>query len=217
MTTIAVFGATGTIGSRIVGEALRRGHRVTAVVRHRNTIAQVHHPHLAVRTGDVLDPASVTSAAKGHDVVISAVGGGDGAAHQATLKPSAVALIEGLRALGDQAPRLIAVGGAGSLRTADGGQVWDAPGLPENLLQIMHAHGDALAHYRTITDVDWTNVSPAAKIAPGQRTGAYRTGLDDLVTDESGNSFISAEDFAVAVIDEVERPQHRQRRFTVAH
>ena len=216
MATIAVFGATGTIGSRIVGEALDRGHRVTAVVRDRNKITEVH-PNLSVRTGDVLDPASVTGAAEGHDVVISAAGGGDGAAHQATLKPSAVALVEGLRALRGQTPRLIAVGGAGSLRTADGGQVWDAPGLPENLLLIMHAHGDALEHYRTITDVDWTNVSPAAKIAPGERTGTYRTGLDDLVTDESGNSFISVEDFAVAVIDEVERPQHRQHRFTVAH
>jgi hypothetical protein len=199
-----------------VREALDRGHHVTAVVRDRTKITEGR-PRLSVRTGDALDPASVTSAAEGHDVVISAVGGGDGAAHQATIKPAAVALIEGLRALGDQAPRLIAVGGAGSLRTPGGGHVWDAPGLAENVRQIMHAHGDALEHYRTITDVDWTNVSPAAKIAPGERTGAYRTGLDDLVTDASGTSFITVEDFAVAVIDEAERPQHRQRRFTAAH
>ncbi len=216
MTSIAVFGATGTIGSRIVREALDRGHRVTAVVRDPARFSETH-PGLTVRTGDVLDPASVTAAAQGHDVVISAVGGGDGAAHQATIQPAAVALIDGLRALGGRAPRLIAVGGAGSLRTADGGQVWDAPGLPENLLQIMHAHGDALDHYRTVRDVEWTNVSPAQKIAPGERTGSYRSGLDDLVTDESGTSFISAEDFAVAILDEVERPQHPQRRFTVAY
>jgi uncharacterized protein len=216
MTTIAVFGAAGTIGSRIVREALDRGHRVTAVVRDPKKATQGH-PNLATRTGDVLDSASVASAAQGHDVVISAVGGGDGATHQATVKSSAIALVEGVRVVHDRAPRLIAVGGAGSLRTADGKQVWDAPGLPEDLLQVMHAHGEALDYYRTVTDVEWTNISPAAHIALGERTGAYRSALDDLVTDASGESSISVEDFAVAVIDEVERPQHRQQRFTVAH
>lgn len=149
--------------------------------------------------------------------MISAVGGGDGAAHQVTIKPAAVALTEGLRTLGDKAPRLISVGGAGSLRTPTGAQVWDAPSLPKELLLIMHAHGDALDHYRTVTDVDWTNISPAAKLAPGERTGTYRTGLDDLITDESGTSFISADDYAVAVLDEVEKPQHRQQRFAVGY
>ncbi|MEB3371723.1 NAD(P)-dependent oxidoreductase [Saccharopolyspora mangrovi] len=171
----------------------------------------------AITTGNVLETMSVTKVAEEHDVVISAVGGGNGAAHQATIKPSAIALVEAMRALGDKAPRLISVGGAGSLKTTQGQQVWDAPDLPENLLQIMHAHGDALDYYRTVTDVDWTNISPAAHIAPGKRTGAYRSALDSLVTDESGNSSISTEDFAVAVIDEVERPQHNQRLFTVAH
>lgn len=216
MTIIAVYGATGTLGSRIVAEALDRGHHVTAVIRDPGKLTQ-QHPNLTTATGDVLDPASVARVARGHEVVISAVGGGDGAAHQATIKPSAVALVEGLRSLGDQAPRLIAVGGAGSLRTAGGGLVWDAPGLPEMLLQIMHAHGDALDYYRTVSDIDWANISPAQQIGPGERTGSYRTGLDDLVTDDTGTSFISAEDFAVAVVDEVEHPQHRQRRFTVAY
>ncbi|MDN3258585.1 NAD(P)H-binding protein [Streptomyces sp. CSDS2] len=216
MTNIAVFGANGTIGSAIVREALRRGHRVTAVVRDPAKITE-RHADLTVTTGDVLDPQSVIAAAKDQGVVVSAVGGGDGPGHVATIRPAAEALIEGLRTLGARAPRLITVGGAGSLRTPDGKQVWDAPGLPDFLLQIMHAHGDALDHYRTVTDVDWTTLSPAATIAPGDRTGVYRTALDDLVTDDNGDSTISVEDYAVALLDEIEHPRHHRRRFTVGY
>ncbi|MFJ9589584.1 NAD(P)-dependent oxidoreductase [Streptomyces acidicola] len=216
MTNIAVFGANGTIGSAIVREALDRGHTVTAVVRDPAKVTE-RHANLTVTTGDILDAQLVTAAAKGHDVVVSAVGGGDGPGHIATIKPAAVALTEGLRTLGGQAPRLITVGGAGSLRTPDGKQVWDAPGLPEFLLQIMHAHGDALDYYRTVTDVDWTNISPAAMIEPGTRTGSYRTALDDLITDDDGNSTITVEDYAVALLDEIEQPSHRRQRFTVGY
>lgn len=216
MTNIAVFGANGTIGSAIVREALDRGHTVTAVVRDRAKVTE-RHANLTVTTGDVLDAQSVAAAAKGHDVVVSAVGGGDGPGHIATIKPAAVALTEGLRTLGEQAPRLITVGGAGSLRTPGGNQVWDAPGLPDFLLQIMHAHGDALDYYRTVTDVDWTNISPAAMIEPGTRTGSYRTALEDLVTDDEGNSTISVEDYAVALLDEIEQPSHRRQRFAVGY
>ncbi|MFD5746348.1 NAD(P)-dependent oxidoreductase [Streptomyces sp. NPDC127033] len=216
MTHIAVFGANGTIGSAVVREALDRGHTVTAVVRDRARVTE-RHANLTVTTGDVLDGRSVAAAAEGQDVVVSAVGGGDGPGHIATIKPAAVALTEGLRPLGGQAPRLITVGGAGSLRTPDGKQVWDAPGLPDFLLQIMHAHGDALDHYRTVTDVDWTSISPAAMIEPGTRTGVYRTALDDLVTDDDGNSTISVEDYAVALLDEIEQPRHRRQRFAVGY
>ncbi|MFI0450623.1 NAD(P)-dependent oxidoreductase [Actinomadura sp. 6N118] len=216
MARIAVFGANGTIGSRIAAEALSRGHEVTAVVRDPAKIS-TDHENLTVGEGDVLDAASVVAAAKGQDVLVSAVGGGDGPGAIATIKPAAEALVDGLRSLGTNAPRLIAVGGAGSLRTPDGKQVWDAEGLPEFLLQIMHAHGDALDYYRTVSDVQWTNVTPAAHIEPGDRTGTYRTAADDLLTDDAGESRISAEDFAVAVVDEIERPQHAGRRFTVAY
>lgn len=215
MAKIALFGANGTIGSRVLREALDRGHQVTAVVRDPSKVT-VEHPALTVVTGDVLDPKSVAAAAQGQDVVVSAVGGGDGPGHIATIKPAAESLVEGLRTLGDTAPRLITVGGAGSLRTPDGKQVWDTEGLPEFLLQIMHAHGDALDFYRTVSDVRWTNVSPAGTIEPGERTGTYRTGLDDLVVDENGKSRISTEDYAVALIDEIEKPQHVGERFTVA-
>lgn len=215
MTNIAVFGANGTIGSRIVAEALSRGHEVTAVVRDPAKIS-LDHESLTVSEGDVLDADSVATVATGHDVLVSAVGGGDGPGTIATIKPAAKSLVSGLRSLGTDAPRLIAVGGAGSLRTPDGKQVWDAEGLPEFLLQIMHAHGDALDYYRTVSDVEWTNVTPAAEIAPGERTGSYRVALDDLLTNDAGESRISTEDFAVAVVDEIEQAQHIGRRFTVA-
>ncbi len=216
MVNIAVFGANGMIGSRIVREALNRGHEVTAVVRDPVKVTESHQ-HLSVIAGNVLDPDSVVAAANGRDVIVSAVGGGDGPGHLATIRPAAEALVVGLRLLGGTAPRLIAVGGAGSLRTPDGTQVWDTEGLPEFVLQIMHAHGDALDYYQTVTDVDWTNVSPAATIEPGERTGTYRTAIDKLVLDDQGVSRISAEDFAVAVVDEIENPQHRGHRFTVGN
>jgi putative NADH-flavin reductase len=217
MAKITLFGATGTIGSRILREALDRGHHLTAVVRDPAKLEGQSHQNLTVVTGDILDPASVTEAAKGQDVVVSAVGGGDGPGHLATIEPSAKSLVAGVRALGADAPRLIAVGGAGSLRTPDGKQVWDAEGLPEFLLQIMHAHGDALDFYRTVSDVDWTNLSPAAKIEPGERTGTYRTDTENLILDAEGNSRISAEDYAVALVDEIERPQHAGERYTVGY
>ncbi|WP_330237590.1 NAD(P)-dependent oxidoreductase [Streptomyces sp. NBC_00525] len=215
MAKIALFGANGTIGSCVLREALDRGHLVTAVVRDPAKVT-LSHPHLTVVQGDVLDPRSVTAAAEGQDVVVSAVGGGDGPGHLATIEPAAKSLVAGLRPLGADAPRLIAVGGAGSLRTPDGKQVWDAEGLPEFLLQIMHAHGDALDYYRTVTDIRWTNLSPAATIQPGERTGSYRTGLEDLVTDAEGRSHISTQDYAVALVDEIENPQHILERFNVA-
>lgn len=216
MVNIAVFGATGTIGSRIVAESLQRGHAVTAVVRDPSKLVNPD-PRLKVTVGDVLDPASITAAGVGQDVVVSAVGGGDGPGHLATIEPAAQALVEGLRPLGAEAPRLVTVGGAGSLRTPDGNRVWDTPNLPENLLQIMHAHGNALDFYRTVTDLDWTNISPAALIQPGNRTGTYRTAEEDLITDENGKSAISVEDYAVALLDEIENPRHRRQRFTVAY
>jgi putative NADH-flavin reductase len=215
MAKIAVIGAKGTIGTRIVDEALRRGHQVTAVVR--DPASYTAPEGVTVVAGDVLDPASVAKAAAGQDVLVSAVGGGDGPGHLATIEPAARSLVEGLRSLGAAAPRLIAVGGAGSLETAPGVKVWDTPGLPDWLLQIMHAHGDAQEFYNGVVDVAWTVLSPAGTIEPGERSGAYRTGLEQLVVDADGRSYISCEDYAVALVDEIEKPAHLGRRFTVAH
>ena len=216
MSSIAVIGANGTIGSGIAREALGRGHRVTAVVR-RPSEVELSHDQLAVREGDVLDPSSVAEVAEGQDVLISAVGGGDGPGHLRTIRPAAESLIAGLRTLGEAAPRLVVVGGAGSLSTSDGKQVQDNPELPEALVQIMQAHTDALEFYRSVEDITWTNISPAAEIAPGTRTGTYRTGKDELVVDDDGRSAISVEDFAVAMIDEVESPKHLEERFSVGN
>lgn len=215
MAKIAIVGANGTIGSRVLHEALQRGHQVTAVARDTSKIT-MRHPNLTVAAGDVLEPDSVATVAEGQDVLISAVGGGPGSA--STIEPAAESLVAGLRTLGGNAPRLIAVGGAGSLRTADGKKAWDLEGLPKAALPAMHAHGDALDFYRSVTDgVEWTCLCPAAVTEPGDRTGFYRTALDDLVVADDGTSRISTEDFAVALIDEIEEPKHIGERFAVGY
>jgi uncharacterized protein len=220
MARIALFGTTGMIGSRILAEALDRGHDVVAVVRDQAKLTRTD-PALRVVTGDVLRPISVITAASGQDVVVSAVGGGHGnaAGHLATAAPAVRSLIAGLRALDSRQAdtRLLTVGGAGSLRVSGGKRLWDAEGLPEHIVQIMHASGDALEYLRTISDVRWTMISPAALVAPGSRTGTYRNSTDDLIVGEDGKSRISAEDFAVAVVDEIENPQHVNERYTVGY
>lgn len=216
MAKICVVGANGVLGSRILDESLDRGHQITAVVRQPSKLS-TQHENLTVLTGDVLDPASVAAFVEGQDAVVSAVGGGDGPGHVRLIEPSLRSLIGVLRKGGPDALRLIAVGGAGSLTTGPGKKVWDFPGLPEGALQTMHAHGDGLAFLRSVTDARWTSVSPPVIIAPGTRTGRYRTGTDSVVADGSGKSHISAEDYAVALIDEIENPRHIGRRFTVAY
>ncbi|MDT0302597.1 NAD(P)-dependent oxidoreductase [Streptomonospora wellingtoniae] len=211
MADIAVFGASGMIGSRVVDEALARGHRVTALARDRTRL-----PHegerLTVAAADVLDPGDVSSAARGQDVLVSAVGGGD----SRLVEPSARTIVEVLRCLEDR-PRFIRVGGAGSLEAAPGKRVWDTPGLPEDVLATMHAHGDALEFLHGVTDVSWTDISPPAVVEPGERTCGYRTDTHRLVADARGTSRISAEDYAVALLDEIESPRHIDERFTVGH
>ncbi|MFD0277969.1 NAD(P)-dependent oxidoreductase [Kitasatospora sp. NPDC127111] len=211
MASIAVIGANGSVGAAVVAEAVARGHRVTAVVRHPD---RYRGGAAVVVPGDVLDPADVARVAAGQDVLVSAVGGGDRPGRRALVEPAARSLVEGLRALGDEAPRLITVGGAGGLETAPGVRLWDAPGLPEPLRQVMRAHGAAQEYLRTVTDVRWTTLSPAAELVPGERTGHYRTGLEQLLTDASGRSWISLPDYAVALVDEIEQPEHIGERFT---
>ncbi|MCP2330625.1 NAD(P)-dependent oxidoreductase [Actinoalloteichus caeruleus] len=217
MAKISVIGANGTIGRRVLDEALARGHEVTAVVRRPSTLEREPAGNLTVTTGDVLDPEGVASLVAGQDVVVSAVGGGDGAGHERLIEPSLRVLVDSLRAAGPGAARLIAVGGAGSLTTTPGKKVWDFPGLPDDALRTMRAHGEGLRFLRSVTDVRWTSLSPAIIIAPGTRTGRYRTGADDVLMDSAGRSHISAEDYALALVDEIERPRHVGRRFTVAY
>ncbi|MEU9177301.1 NAD(P)H-binding protein [Streptomyces sp. NPDC048550] len=216
MAKIALFGATGTIGALVLREALGRGHEVTAVVRDPSKLGDCG---AEVLRGDVLDPHSVAEAAAGRDVVVSAIGPGSG--DPGMLVTAAKSLIGGVCTLGPgiPRPRVIVVGGAGSLRTPGGPLVWDAAGVPESVRALMHAHGEALDFLRTVPveEVPWTCLSPAAQIGPGERTGTYRLALDDLIVDEDGRSHISAEDYAVALVDEIERDAHPGRRFTIGY
>src|SRR5579875_510258 len=209
---IVIYGASGMIGQRITQEALNRGHKVTAIVREPSRLTLTH-PNLSVKAGNILDADDIARAVAGHDAVINAT-------RQEADKPgqtyvdAAHALIEGLTRAGVR--RLIVVGGAGSLEVAPGLQLVDTPDFPAAWRAGALAMREALPVYRS-ADLDWTYFSPAGFIAPGERTGHYRTGTDQLVTDEKGESRISAEDYAVALIDELETPRFIRRRFTVAY
>ncbi|MBA2391669.1 MAG: NAD(P)-dependent oxidoreductase [Ktedonobacteraceae bacterium] len=211
---IALFGANGTIGQRILQEALSRGHTVTAIVRTPSKL-QISNPGLTIVAGDVLDPISVTQTVAGHDAVISAVGPAHDGSSQADFPVKAAhSLIEGLSRADVQ--RLLIVGGAGSLEVAPGLRLVDTPNFPAAWYDGAIAHANALDIYKT-THLNWTYLSPAAFIEPGERRGTYRIGTDQLVTDADGKSYITAEDYAVALIDELENPNFSRRRFTLAY
>jgi uncharacterized protein len=209
---VVVFGASGALGSRITSELLRRGHAVRAVVR-TGSRAPPGRPGLASVTAEVTRPTSVARAVKGADVVVSAIGPGPGQV-PAVLLDAARGLLEGLRQAG--MTRLVVVGGAGSLEVSPGVQLADTPSFPDAWKPVAAAHREALEIFRQEPDLEWTVIAPAALIAPGERTGHYRAGGDQLLVDANGESRISAEDYAVAVADEVEEPHHVRRRFTVA-
>jgi putative NADH-flavin reductase len=210
---IAVFGASGTIGQRITQEALFRGHQVKAIVRDPARLPLAH-PRLTLAVGDILDSARVAQTIVGSDVVVSAIGPAGSESVQ-VLVDAAHALINSLPQAGVK--RLVVVGGAGSLEVAPGIQLVDTPDFPEALKALALAHREALEVYRSAEHLEWTYVSPALFIAPGERTGAYRVALDQLLTNDKGESRISAEDYAVALLDEIEAPRFVRQRFTVAY
>jgi hypothetical protein len=209
---IALFGATGMIGSRIAAEAAHRGHQVTALSRNPERVP-AGIANLRAAQADVLDAASVSAAARGHDVVASAYAPPHD--NLATLDKATHALVDGTRAAGVK--RLVVVGGAGSLQVAPGKQLVDAEVFPDAYKAIALAHRDVLSYYRTISDLDWTFFAPAASIAPGERTGVFRTGADSLIADAQGNSTISAEDYAVAFVDELEQGHFVRQLATAAY
>ncbi|MET9464327.1 NAD(P)H-binding protein [Streptomyces sp. NPDC006544] len=213
---ILLFGASGHIGSAIAGELLSRGHSVTGVTR-TGDIAGNGHEGLTVVAGDATSADTVAElSAQGYDAVASAVGpklGVDddhkiivGAAH---------ALIEGLTRSGVR--RVVVLGGAGSLEVAPGVKVIDNPNFPAVWKQNALAQTEALGLYRQADALDWTFISPAAQIEPGERTGAYRVGGEQLLVDAEGKSRISIEDYAVAFADVLERGDAVQSRITVAY
>lgn len=210
---IAVFGASGRIGSRVINEALNRGHQVTAIVRHPEDYTEVR-PNLGVAKGDIFNSQDVESGVFDNDVVVSAYNATRGAP-PSTISEVAVTLINGLKQA--HVKRLIVVGGAGSLEVAPGVQLVDTPDFPEAYKPSALVQRDALNIYMKEKELEWTYISPAAETAPAQRTGKYRTGFNQVIKDDEGKSFISMEDLAVAILDEIEKPQHIRQRFTVAY
>ncbi|GHG61201.1 NAD(P)-dependent oxidoreductase [Streptomyces griseocarneus] len=210
---ITVFGATGNVGGRTVAEALSRGHEVTAVVRDPARSGGLP-PAVTVRTGDARDADAVAALSAGQDLVISATRPASGSEDQ--LAAATRGLLSGLARTG---VRLLLVGGAGSLTVPGGtGTVIDDPALvPPSVRPIALACGEQLALCRAETVVDWAYLSPSALLEPGQRTGAYRLGADELLVDDRGVSQISMEDLAVALLDEAESPRHHRTRFTVGY
>jgi putative NADH-flavin reductase len=211
---IAVFGAGGMIGQRIVNEALVRGHEITAVVRDPAKFTPVS-ADVKVVQGDVLDSTSIAAAVAGQDVVVSSIGPAhDGSSAPRLLVNSAHALIAGLKQAG--LARLIVVGGAGSLEVAPGLKLFDTPDFPEAWRPMAKEHGEGLDAYRASTDLDWTFISPAIMIAPGERTGNYQQGFEQVLTNAEGQSTISCEDYAVALLDVIESGKFKRQRITVA-
>jgi putative NADH-flavin reductase len=210
---IAVFGASGRIGSRIVTEALNRGHDVTAVVRHPEDYTLIHE-HLKVHKADLFGTQDVETAAFNQDAVVCAYSNTRGAP-ASTIAELPIPLIKGMKQANTK--RLIIVGGAGSLEVPSGMQLVDTPDFPVEYKSTALAHRDALKLYKNDNELEWTYVSPAAEIAPGERTGRFRTAGSKLLTDDQGKSFISMEDFAIAVVDEIENPMHVRQQMTVAY
>jgi putative NADH-flavin reductase len=214
---IIVFGATGNVGRRIAAEASRRGHEVVGVVRDPGAVAAVD-PHVQLVKGDATKADSVAQITSGADAVVSAISPRPNPRGLAapSLVENARAVISGLRRSGVK--RVLFVGGAGSLEVAPGQQLLDQPGFPEAYKAEALEGREALRVWRTEADgLDWTFLSPAAEIGPGERTGRYRTTDDRFLTDAAGRSVISFEDYAVAVLDELEHAQHVGKRFGVAY
>jgi hypothetical protein len=188
------------IGSRILDELVSRQHQVTAVTRHPSKIAR---QGVESRAGDVLEPLGVAQTVKGADAVISAYAPPEGATQQ--LVNATQSLLKALKEA--RVRRFLMVGGAGNLEVAPGVPIVDTPHFPPQWIAHGLAHKDAFSVLRQ-SDLDWTSVSPPALIEPGQRTGKFRLSGNTFIADESGRSSISAEDYAVALVDELEHPQH---------
>lgn len=201
---IAIIGITGRAGSRIAAEAIGRGHSVTGIARNTHNVQAP--AGVTLREADANDIAALAGAIRGHDAVVSA-------ARFATLK--AKPLLDAVKAAGVK--RLIVVGGAASLEVAPGRIVLDLPDFPDAYKSEAVPGVAFLKDLRAEQDVDWTFISPPAEFAPGERTGKFRVGGDQLLTDANGKSAISMEDYAIALVDELEQPGHIKQRFTVAY
>jgi putative NADH-flavin reductase len=208
---VALYGATGKSGSRILKELVSRGHSVTAIVR---DPAKLSHPDIGVRVkqDDLSDPKKIAVAIDGADAVISAY---------APPADDVDAIVDVTRRQAEALShrpnvRLMVVGGAGGLKVAPGVTLVDSGYLPEAYLPIAKAHIKVLDVLKAST-IDWTYLAPAAYFLPGERTGKFRLGTDELIANEQRESRISMEDYAIALVDELEKPRHRRQRFSVGY
>jgi putative NADH-flavin reductase len=210
---VAIIGASGFIGSYVRDEALGRGHQVTAIVRHPEKMT-VRNARLHVVKADILK-SDVEALVKGHDAVISAYSAGrSGSGIYDEQIKGYKAMLSGVKKSGIK--RLLVVGGASTLEVSPGVQLIDTMNT-EQITQGMLATREMLYMLREEKELEWTFLSPAATIAPGERTGSYRVGKDELVKNKEGESKVSTQDYAAAMLDELEKPQHIRERFTVAY
>jgi len=217
---VALIGASGFVGTRILDEALRRGHQVTALVRKPEALPS--QPGLTAIAVDVLDTAALAKALAGHDVVISAFNPGRQTAGADEVMQQHVAghraIIDAVKRSG--VTRFLAVGGAASLKTKDGIEFLDSPEFPKEYEPFKGGIRGTRAQYYMLKEepeLDWVFLAPSVFLLPGERTGTFRTGKDHVLYDAEGQSRISLEDYAVAMVDELERPAHHRERFTVGY
>lgn len=201
---IALIGVTGRVGSRLLKELLNRGHRVTGIARNVNGVPG--RAGLALRSADANQPAQLAPLLPGHDAVASAV-------KFASTDPHAV--INAVKQAGVK--RLMVVGGAGTLEVAPGVQLMGTPDFPAAYQPEAIGGRNFLDALRGEPTLAWTFLSPSAEFLPGERTGHFRTGQDQLLVGADGKSWISMEDYAIAFVDELERPRHPRQRFTVSY
>lgn len=216
MKNVTLIGASGFVGTAILNELLARGHRVTAVVRNpgKNGIKS---PSLTVVQADVTDTSALVAACKGRDAVISAYNPGwtNPNIYEETLRNYPL-ILEAVRQSGVRC--LLCVGGAGTLFCAPGLRVVDSGVIPDAIMGGVRSLGEFyLNTLMNEKEIDWIFFSPAGTLEPGKKTGKFRLGKDDLIVDENGNSHISVEDYAVAMVDELENPKHHYERFTIGY
>lgn len=216
MKNVVLIGASGFVGTAILNELLNRGHKVTAIVRDPAKVT-ASNPNLKVIQADVTDTDVLIEASKGKDTVISAYNPGwkNPNIYEETLKNYPL-IVDSVKKAGVE--RLLIVGGAGTLFYAPGKMVMDADDVPAKLLPGIKSLGEFyLNTLRKENDIDWIFLSPAANMTLGERTGKFRIGKDDLVVDVNGDSNISVEDYAMAMVDELEQKHHHKERFTIGY
>jgi hypothetical protein len=201
---IALIGATGNVGQRITAEAVSRGHQVTAIARNVGSLGASD--AVTPRAGDLGDEAAIADLLEGHDAAILSV------------RFQGLDFEQVLRAVkASGVPRLLVVGGAASLEVAPGLAMLDTPDFPDFIKPEASPARDALNRLRQEQELDWTFLSPSVFFGPGERTGKFRLGTDQLLTADDGKSHISYEDYAIALLDEIEQSRHHRARFTVGY